>query len=44
MTDYRAPIRALREKIRAFGAKARARIPDRKGEIRKYINLNFESP
>jgi len=37
MTDYRAPIRALREKIRAFGAKARARIPDRKGEIRKYI-------
>lgn len=37
MTDYRAPIRALREKIRALGERTRARIPDWKGKIRKFV-------
>jgi murein DD-endopeptidase MepM/ murein hydrolase activator NlpD len=36
MTDYRAPIRALRNKVRAFGARLSARIPDWKGKTRKF--------
>jgi Membrane proteins related to metalloendopeptidases len=37
MTDYRKPIRAAREKVRAFGTRLAARIPDWKGKIRRFI-------
>ena len=47
MTDYRAPIRAMRDKVRAFGARLASRIPDWKGNIRniiKSIGRAFSKP